>query len=335
MKSKILQRDKLTQFVDALINTYEVIAPKDELAYGKIESGNEIRLDPDKPTESLKASFFPSRETLFEYTSTKEGVELSPPPSLDTRRVIFSRPCDAASLPILDKLFAWDYLDNFYLERRENTVVISLACDQPPKECFCPSLGGSPAGTDGADLLLSPLDEDVYHVQVVSERGSALVEEYGGFFTESSTSQDQKQAQLEAEWCAQISKHVDADEAREALDFDSPVWQTLTQQCVDCGICTYVCPTCHCFDIQDEGGPQKGIRVRLWDSCAFQNYTKTHAAQPRPTHYRRYRQRILHKFKYYPENFGRFLCVGCGRCILHCPASIDLTQVLEAAKECT
>lgn len=332
-KAKILQRNKLAQFIDALIGTYEVIAPKEELAYGQLEAGTEINLDPDKPTQSLKEFFFLPRETLVEYALTKEGVELSPPQPLDTRRVIFARPCDAASLPILDKLFAWDYLDRFYLERRETTAIISLACDRPPKACFCPSLGGSPAGTDGADLLLTPLDEDVYHVQVVTERGSGLVEEYAEFFSESSPEQDQKQAQLEAEWRGQISKHVDVEKVREALDFDSPVWETLTRQCVDCGICTFVCPTCHCFDIQDEGGPKGGIRVRLWDSCAFQNYTKTHAAQPRPTHYRRYRQRIMHKFKYYPENFDRFLCVGCGRCILHCPASIDLTQVLEEAKE--
>ena len=117
------------------------------------------------------------------------------------------------------------------------------------------------------------------------------------------------------------------------MDFDSAVWETLTQQCIDCGICTFLCPTCHCFDIQDEGTPEQGCRVRLWDACAFREFTESAAHQPRPKHYSRYRQRIMHKFQYYPLNFGEILCVGCGRCILHCPVSIDLRSMLETVKE--
>lgn len=333
MEARIVQRSKLLELVDELIRDHEVIAPKDELSYGKVGSASEVYLGAEKPTQSLKEFFFPQQEVLFEYHLAAKKVELVSPHSPDILRVIFAaRPCDVASLPILDKLFAWDYLDSFYLERREKTVIVSLACDQPSKTCFCVSVGGSPAGTEGSDLLLTPLG-DVYHVQIITERGKALVEEYERVFQESDQEQNRKRSQLEDEWREKIIRQVDAEGLRTALDFDSPVWTTITQPCVDCGICTFLCPTCHCFDIQDEGNPSEGCRMRLWDSCAFQGFTKMPVAQPRPTHYRRYRQRIMHKFKYYPENFGRFLCVGCGRCIRYCPVGIDITDVLQTVKE--
>jgi ferredoxin len=157
------------------------------------------------------------------------------------------------------------------------------------------------------------------------------VESYQAFFEASDPSHDQERRLFEERAQAKIENHVEVTDLHERLDFEDPVWETIAQQCVDCGICTFLCPTCHCFDIQDEGSAVKGERVRLWDACMFYNYTKAHAGQPRPQHYRRYRQRIMHKFRYYPENFGRTLCVGCGRCIEHCPASIDLRAVLRRA----
>ena len=338
MEAKILQRDRLLQLADELIKDHEVIAqrcstPPDDLSYGRINSGTEIYLGAGKPTKSLKEVFFPQREVLFEYRLGTKGVELVSPPSPDVSRVIFAaRPCDVAALPILDKVFAWDYLDAPYLERRKGTVIVSLACEQPSKTCFCVSVGGSPAGIEGSDLLLTPLD-DVYHVQIITEQGKALVEEHSEFFQESDQTRNRERALLEDEWQKKITKEVDVGALPNALSFDNPVWETITQQCVDCGICTFLCPTCHCFDIQDEGDPDQGCRVRLWDACAYQEFTKMPVAQPRPNHYRRYRQRIMHKFQYYPQNFGRVLCVGCGRCIRYCPVGNDITEALETVKE--
>jgi len=333
MEAKLLQRDRLSQLVDALVQDYEVIAPKDDLSYGRIHSAGDLNVQSTPPTQSLKTFFFAQSEALFEYRSTANGVEIIAPSSVDTLRVIFgARPCDAASLPILDKLFTWDFDDGSYLHQRERTVIVSLACEQPPKACFCVSVGGSPAGTEGADVLLTPLD-DAYHVSVLTEKGEALVGKYAEFFQDSSEQHDQKRASVEAQLQTMVTKQLDVDRLAKALAFDGPVWETLTQQCVDCAICTFLCPTCHCFDIQDEGDSAGGSRVRLWDSCARQDFTRMPVHQPRPTHHRRYRQRLMHKFKYYPENFGRFLCVGCGRCTRHCPVGVDITKALEAAAE--
>lgn len=335
MQARVLQRDRVFQLVDELIRDHEVIAPKDELSYGEIKSASEIHLSAGgKPAKSLKEFFLPQREVLFEYQlSAKEAKLVTLPSSADAVRIIFAaRPCDAAALPILDKVFAWDHLDSSYLWRREKTIIISLACEQPAKSCFCVSLGGSPAGIEGSDLLLTPLG-DAYHVQIISERGKALVERYSGSFQESDQRRDRERALREHEWREKITKRVDVERLPNTLSFENPVWQTITQQCVDCGICTFLCPTCHCFDIQDEGNPDDGSRIRLWDSCAFRVFTKTAVHEPRATHHSRYRQRIMHKFSYYLENFGKILCVGCGRCIQHCPVSIDITEVLDKVKE--
>jgi ferredoxin len=334
MEARILQRDRLLELVDALAQDHEVIAPKDDLAYAQVSSGSEVYIVEDKPTRSLKEYFFPQREVLLEYVAGTNGVELTaPPPALETKRIIFgARPCDVAAFPILDKLFSWDYVDSSYVEARKRSVFVSIACEQPCETCFCVSLDGSPAGIEGTDLLLTPVG-DVYHVQLVTDRGKSLVEEYSAFFGESEQKYDQARVQFEENAVAKITKEVNIDGLDKTLDFAHPIWEMLAQQCIDCGICTFLCPTCHCFDIQDEGNPAQGERVRLWDACMFYGYTKAHAGQPRPTHYRRYRQRIMHKFRYYPENFGNYLCVGCGRCIEHCPVNIDLRDVLEAVKE--
>jgi ferredoxin len=344
MEAWILQQDKLLEFVGALTKDHEVIAPVGEgpsggLSYGKIRAAVDVVHPRDqnrcaeKPAKSLKEFFFPAREVLVEYhlgadRGHPEGLGVVTPSVTEEPRVILNAyPCDVAAFPILDKLFAWDFLDSFYLEARERTVLISLACETPCETCFCSSLGGSPADVEGADILLTPL-AGVFHVQVVTERGKALLENYRAFFEASDPAHDLERRLFEERAQSKMVDNVDVTDLHERLDYDDPVWQTIARQCVDCGICTFLCPTCHCFDIQDEGSATRGERVRLWDACMFYNYTKAHAGQPRPQHYRRYRQRIMHKFRYYPENFGRTLCVGCGRCIEHCPASIDLRAVL-------
>ena len=333
MSTRTIRKDRLLELVDALVTSHEVIAPRSDLSFEKIVSGSEIRLDLHNTVKSPKEHFFAPCEALLSYKAEPGGVTLAnAEPAAESPRVLFgARPCDVSSLPILDKLFAWDYQDAFYQKRRENTTIVSLACDRPDDTCFCTSVDGSPTGEEGADLLLAPL-QDIYHVRIVSERGAALVETLGGFFEETTAAEEQEREKLVDAWHKAVTKRADTAGLLEALSFDDPAWETLTPQCVDCGTCTYLCPTCHCFDIQDEGKRGEGQRLRIWDSCAFQDFTRMPHGQPRPNHFRRYRQRLMHKFKYYPENFGRILCVGCGRCIRHCPVGVDITDALSKAR---
>jgi NAD-dependent dihydropyrimidine dehydrogenase PreA subunit len=113
-------------------------------------------------------------------------------------------------------------------------------------------------------------------------------------------------------------------------NFEHPFWATIHGKCLACGTCTYLCPTCHCFDISDEVKGSDGVRIRSWDSCMFPLFTKeTSGHNPRTSQKERWRQRTMHKFKYYVDNFKAISCVGCGRCVMYCPVNIDIRKIIE------
>ena len=102
--------------------------------------------------------------------------------------------------------------------------------------------------------------------------------------------------------------------------------------CLGCGTCAFLCPTCTCFDVVDEDDHynHRGKRIRLWDTCQFCIYTQhTSGHNPRDSIIERCRNRILHKFSYYPKNYGMLGCVGCGRCIQLCPVNNDLRDIIK------
>ena len=324
---------KIAAFLDDLLEAHRVFAPvkRDGLvSFEPINGGDEALLDFRNSKRAPKEIFFPCSETLFAY---QEG-EITDVPLPDERRVVFSlRPCDARSLILLDKVFdAPDYQDPYYVARRENTVVIGLGCNQPLSTCFCTALGGGPFAVDGLDLLFTDLG-DRYLVEAITERGEALVA--GSPHFRQATEAD---VNLKAEIAARAEQAVSGpsvEGVKEQLDgmYDDPFWDELHEKCLGCGVCTYLCPTCHCFDILDEAEGSRGRRVRIWDSCQFPLFT-LHASghNPRPSGKERMRQRVMHKFRYFVENFGEVACVGCGRCVRECPVNMDIREVLNAIR---
>ncbi|MGI5822561.1 MAG: 4Fe-4S dicluster domain-containing protein [Dethiobacteria bacterium] len=323
----------------------DFLAALDKQLYAPQKVGETLRFVPITPEDKLDLEFsnttvppksvlFPQTETLYRYELGKTDLNL---PDEEAEKVLLGvRPCDARAMAIVDDLFSWDFNDPYYQGKREKTTVVGLACSDPEVNCFCTSVGGGPASTEGLDLLLTDLGE-VYLLQPLTEKGNVLCQEAAGVL-EQATEEDIASAEkLHQEAAGKIVRNIDTEGITEKLMgiWDSSLWQDLSRACLGCGTCTFLCPTCYCFDIQDEAEGLEGRRCRVWDSCMFAEYT-LHASghNPRPTVRERTRNRVNHKYSYFPTKFGKIACVGCGRCINLCPVNIDILNILaEVIKE--
>ena len=116
--------------------------------------------------------------------------------------------------------------------------------------------------------------------------------------------------------------------------FNSPKWAKLSEACLGCGTCTFVCPTCQCYDIRDYDTGHGIQRFRCWDSCMYSDFTMMAHGTNRPDQMQRFRQRFMHKLIYFPSNNdGMYSCVGCGRCVSKCPISMNIAKVIKALGE--
>jgi formate hydrogenlyase subunit 6/NADH:ubiquinone oxidoreductase subunit I len=322
----------LKSAVDALRGAgVEVLAPtkaeSGAVDLAPITDAGQICLDYGNITTPLKRVFFPITEVLLRYDNRGDGdvdVRAEPVAPTDERAVLGCRPCDAAALDAMDKVFQWDYDDVRYRARRERTTLVSFACTEPAAECFCTSVGLSPHEGRQSDVLVFLYGSGGSLLQVFTDKGRKFVERLG---------EVAKPAPPGTECPVQpdIETKFDPEKVKSWLDdnFESDFWAERSLGCLGCGACSYLCPTCHCFDIVDESTWNHGERRRNWDCCATSLFT-LHASghNPRPAIGARYRQRIMHKFKYFPERFGPIACVGCGRCVKTCGAGRNVTDAL-------
>jgi len=279
-----------------------------------------------------KANLFPPAEPMFSFQKDKEGYHLELPVSDGHKQLIFGiRPCDARALAILDTTFKDAYEDPYYLSKRNNTLLIGLGCTNPYDSCFCTSLGISPGESKDVDLMLTDIG-DHFLIEVITEAGEELIAKTSRL--EEATKADETRA-MEAKEAVynKIKRRIDLENIDEKLlsGFDNQdFWEKVAAKCLSCGICTLLCPTCFCFDINDEMVKKQGTRFRCWDSCAFSIYTQMPMENPREEKWRRVRQRVCHKFEFQPMNFDIIGCVGCGRCIRLCPVNWDITRILDS-----
>jgi ferredoxin len=206
---------------------------------------------------------------------------------------------------------------------------VGLACDHPCQTCFCTSAGCGPYHEEGLDVLLVDR-EDHYLAKVITDKGDALLSAAGWTEAADDAGIEEQKAQAEA----RISSHISTDSLANADTLalhGAEFWDDVAFACINCGTCTFVCPTCWCFDIQDETHGKKGNRIRNWDSCMFPIFTvHTTGHNPRETKTQRVRQRFMHKLKYFVDKYDSgIMCVGCGRCIRQCPVNIDIRHVSE------
>lgn len=289
-------------------------------------------------TPSPKKVVFPPKEVFFEFTgSIYDRIEIKETqPGGRPQVVLGIRPCDAAAVTRMDEFFSHDVQDSYYLTRRNNTILVGLVCDTPPSpDCFCTSVGGSPHGKAGLDILMTDLGDDLYYVESLTQKGVQIMDAADKTFRQVKAEERSKKEKIHTDSVKKITREIkDMDTLGSRLDnaFNSTLWDEESMGCIRCGICTYLCPSCHCFDVNDEvssTSPLKGKRVRTWDNCQFPDFTMHSSGHnPRPERASRLRQRIFHKIRYSQENFNNYLCTGCGRCISKCPVGINIIEIL-------
>jgi len=332
MTEKRMSHTNLDRCLARLRERGTVYAPgKDasgDVALLEVPHGEPVVLEYGNFALSPKAFLLPQSQTLVHF----EDGRAEEPALPDRETFLFGvRPCDAKAVLALDKVFLdGDPRDPYYAHLRAKTTIIALACTRPMSSCFCTSVSGGPGDAAGADVLAVSLETD-FLLRAQTPRGEGLLSSVADLLAESSpeTAREAEERIRGAE--DQITPVKADDSARRLRDaYDSPLWAAASQKCLGCGTCSFLCPTCHCFDITDELRNGTGRRLRTWDCCAYPLFT-LHASghNPRPTPRERWRQRIMHKFRYAVENLDRLFCVGCGRCIRNCPVSMDLRTVFK------
>ncbi|MGQ9707772.1 MAG: 4Fe-4S dicluster domain-containing protein [bacterium] len=333
MKARVISRPELNQFLDRLIERVLVYAPvKDRTGanWGRVKSSGEIYLEEVNTREPAKGFIFPRCELILKFDQSGNAVESEPP---DEQVVFGVRPCDSFGLMVLERFFTSEGRTDPYVKARlERTTVIGLACNQTAPTCFCLALGNSPHSAEGMDLLLTDLGGS-FLAEPVTEKGEKLVEG----FAEAEEDDFKRRAGLKERVERELGLRIDTTRLKEKLSrlFDHPVWEALALNCSNCGACTFLCPTCHCFDVTDETVRGRTARYRVWDSCQFPLYSRHGSGHnPRFNPALRYRNRVMDKFYYTAEQIGLISCVGCGRCISVCPAGIDIRQTVERVLRC-
>ncbi|MBW2637744.1 MAG: 4Fe-4S dicluster domain-containing protein [Deltaproteobacteria bacterium] len=335
MEKRVIKKDALAGIIKNISNDMLVYAPvqeEDNVLFKVLEAGMEPLVEYANTKNAPKNFFFPQSETMMKYFRSERGRELSEVVEDAADAVLFGvRPCDARSFVLLDNIFDDPkYKDSYYIARREKTVIVSLACVHPPyTTCFCTSVGGHPMSSEGSDVVLTDLG-DSYLAEFLTPKGEKLLEKMGDLGA-ADEALDAKKTELSDNAEKEITSHIPGSEIKPWLDenFESPFWETIYRSCLACGTCTYLCPTCHCFDITDEVKGEDGRRIRTWDSCMSWLFTmETSGHNPRTSQKQRWRQRLMHKFKYFVDNFDAIACVGCGRCVTNCPVNIDIRKIV-------
>jgi ferredoxin len=283
-----------------------------------------------------KPLLFPRYETLLSFQQAGRDVTIDDalPPVRPT--VLFGvRPCDAAAVAVLRGVLTWDSPDPHFESKQAALTIIGLSCTAADEFCFCTSVGCGPGATAGSDLLLTPMPGEQLLVEVLTDKGQAVVAAAPELFTAAeAAAATRKDAAL-----AKVKLRFDAKAVAGKLPklFDQPLtWLAQSARCLGCGACAFVCPTCTCFDIQPERGRDRGVHQRCWDACGFSLFT-LHASghNPRTKQSERWRQRVMHKFAYQPERLRLVGCVGCGRCSRACPVDMNLAEHVQTLAETT
>ena len=335
---------ELPGWLDRLAKEQQIFTPRREggaVVYRQYEQGGDVELGL-RPTESAKHIVFPRSEELFTFerqpvADTGSGLVLKEAADPGPTVIFGALPCDARGFLAFDPVYngsgtGGQAKDTYYLKRRSQTTIIAKACKDALSTCFCNWVNGSTHSTDAADVLITPIN-DGYFVEAITEKGQAIVT---GLAAASAENEEAARAVHKTADAMLPSVPDGLNKVRPALRArfdDAAFWLQQSARCLSCGACSYLCPTCYCFNITDQSNGISGVRLRSWDNCMSALFTlEASGHNPRNGKATRLKNRMGHKFSYYPglheENFS---CVGCGRCIKSCPSGVDIRAIVLAS----
>lgn len=335
-----IEKENLSALFQSIAENQELYLPVEVSGQVNFKAWTQdanVSLETLKTVKSPKDAFFPQSENL--YTVQREGKKLSIEPQAlkEQNFVVFGmKACDIQGVKVLDNVFLSDPIDSFYAARREHGTIVAMACHEPEESCFCKAFGIDCA-EPAADVATWMVEGELYW-KALTEKGEALTKAVESLLVEADGADAEK---LEAEKNAIhtiVEKLPYSNLSLEGWNgdaltekFNSPVWEELYKPCLACGTCTFVCPTCQCYDIKDYDTGHGVKRYRCWDSCMYSDFTMMAHGNNRTSQLQRFRQRFMHKLVYYPaNNNGMYSCVGCGRCVEKCPASLNIVKVIKA-----
>ena len=302
--------------------------------FGLYTENAEVDIDTLKTVKSAKDIFFPQSEILYKVRREEGKFAVEGAVPRQTPFVVFGiRGCDVQALAVLDKVFLSDPVDSYYAARRQMGIIISQACGRPDTSCFCKTFGVDCADPEG-DVVTWLVGEELYW-QPKTEKGRQLTANLAALLQKAD---DEAMEAVKTAIRVIVEKLPlkDLDLSKwgaEAADknFNSPLWEQMYSPCLACGTCTFVCPTCQCYDIKDYATGNGVQRYRCWDSCMYSDFTMMAHGNNRTSQMQRFRQRFMHKLAYFPaNNDGMFSCVGCGRCVEKCPSHLNIVKVIKA-----
>lgn len=351
-------QDKKRNIIDFM--NWEIFIKKEEKF--KKDSTNSDRYEinlTEKTKNSPKYIFFPPTERLFEFEYKKDiknpdlvDIDLktflggtksknlsdNKKEAKTNKKIVFGiKPCDISAIKRLDTVFGeGDIKDPYYLERRNENIFISIGCSKTYPNCFCTSVGGNPFNFEHADIGMVEI-EDGYVVTKLNTKVKWLVEENKEFFKNENLYDKYKDKidSIVNTALEKISSYWDGialEEIPSTIEktFNLDIWKNISRKCISCAACTYVCPTCFCFNVRDEQKDLKGERYRCWDYCMNYYYNlEASGHNPRSEIYKRYKNKVNCKYNYHYKRSNQIYCVGCGRCIDICPVGMDIREVVD------
>jgi ferredoxin len=330
----ILKKNDLKSLLSSWSKDGEVFAP--QLEGGQVMllpyEENKFTMDYINFAFPLKEYLFKQKEILFNWKKDNGNISVETPRNMNgNSRIYFGiRPCDIYGLKYMDKFFLEGYKDEFYWKNRNEAVIIAINCSKPGGNCFCSSMGTGPFANSGYDLLFTPL-KDEFLIEIGTRKGEELTTSSRNLLTQAEVSLVKEKSIVEKDVLNKFANKINTVNVSKLLEesFTNPIWLKLSKTCISCTGCTSLCPTCTCFNIVEESkGANCGCRVRYWDSCQNDSFTRNAKEHNPRSGEARVRYRIYDKFKYIEDKFNIKGCTGCGRCINVCPASINVVDII-------